>query len=357
LYENKRIRTVTITIYWLGRAARGIKDYKGPHLQLSVFEKLRCSRCQKPIKENEEEIIYTMDKQWHVYCATCCVCNCTLDATNYIQIEGQLYCLKCICARCATPLKAGQYYEINGARYCPNCVSLCGLCGSVITGQFIEANGVKYCMNCLCALCKSPLKDGFVEKDGLRYCPSCLCYRCTIVLSGERVIRAGHSYCKNCVCCICETPLKPHEVKYCDNCRRTRICRRCGEELKGDLVEALGGMWHKKCFVCTDCGTGFPDGSFFTHDDKPYCQVCYQKFVPRELFKCVGCGGVIENDPIKALDNYWHKQCFKCELCAKVIADQQFRKGKHGRPICHICYANIKSGQLNKAVLDYNIYK
>ena len=38
--HERRLRNVCITIYWLGRAAKGIADYKGPHLDESKFREL-----------------------------------------------------------------------------------------------------------------------------------------------------------------------------------------------------------------------------------------------------------------------------------------------------------------------------
>jgi hypothetical protein len=47
--EGQRVRTVAITLYWLGRAARARPQYKGPQLKLTAFAKMNCNRCKKPI--------------------------------------------------------------------------------------------------------------------------------------------------------------------------------------------------------------------------------------------------------------------------------------------------------------------
>lgn len=54
-----------LSIDWLGRAARGVPTYKGPHLNLSAFHKLNCTKCRKPITDNN--YLATMDAQVHLF--------------------------------------------------------------------------------------------------------------------------------------------------------------------------------------------------------------------------------------------------------------------------------------------------
>src|SRR5690606_16967211 len=35
------------------------------------------------------------------------------------------------------------------------------------------------------------------------------------------------------------------------------FCGGCGKGITGVYLEALGGKWHEKCFVCTDCSKPF----------------------------------------------------------------------------------------------------
>jgi hypothetical protein len=76
--HERRLRNVCITIYWLGRAAKGIADYKGPHLDESKFRELIAAHpvsgeSQKPLKgfrqptEEEEEEEGEQEEQGKVF--------------------------------------------------------------------------------------------------------------------------------------------------------------------------------------------------------------------------------------------------------------------------------------------------
>eukprot|EP01090_Pellita_catalonica_P005203 TRINITY_DN1509_c0_g1_i1.p1 TRINITY_DN1509_c0_g1~~TRINITY_DN1509_c0_g1_i1.p1 ORF type:complete len:288 (-),score=52.40 TRINITY_DN1509_c0_g1_i1:797-1660(-) len=130
LFEAQRIRTVAITLYWLGRAARS-QGFRGPQMRLSMFCKMKCSRCNKPILD--ENYIVTMDQQWHTHCATCDNCGDQLGEDGYHQTD-------------------------DGRVLCPKCAGgdPCGGCGKDFDDgdNQIDVGGVPFCINCACPTCK-----------------------------------------------------------------------------------------------------------------------------------------------------------------------------------------------------------
>jgi hypothetical protein len=102
--KGGRIRDVVITLYWLGRAARGVPSYKGPQLDLSVFHtaKMKCSKCRQAIEG--KDYLATMDQQFHPKCASCCKCKKGLDPTQpFYQSGSDIYCHECMVAATQGP--------------------------------------------------------------------------------------------------------------------------------------------------------------------------------------------------------------------------------------------------------------
>lgn len=105
------------------------------------------------------------------------------------------------------------------------------------------------------------------------------CRTCKTPIEGQVIVAAGgeyhvgHFFCAECGDPFdSETPfVESNNYAYCVRChtRRTSArCRACKEQILDELtVEALGGKWHERCFVCIECGGGFGDeGRFFVRD-------------------------------------------------------------------------------------------
>lgn len=43
----------------------------------------------------------------------------------------------------------------------------------------------------------------------------------------------------------------------------------------------------------------------------------------------------------------WHPECFRCQLCAKELADSGFIRNNN-RALCHGCNASIKASEIGK---------
>jgi len=137
LFEGQNTRTVAITLYWLGRAARARPDYRGPQMRMSMFCKMKCSRCNKPILD--ENYIVTLDQQWHTACANCDNCHKPLGAAGYHQDGNRVICPGCAdtgigkCASCNKKIHDGDDFQ-----------------GEPSTGKM-------FCEDCHCCNCKNPV--------------------------------------------------------------------------------------------------------------------------------------------------------------------------------------------------------
>ncbi|VDO58940.1 unnamed protein product, partial [Onchocerca flexuosa] len=51
-------------------------------------------------------------------------------------------------------------------------------------------------------------------------------------------------------------------------------------------------------------------------DEKPYCVQCFsKKYNP----KCNGCGEILIDSCLIALDKHWHPRCFTCAACKQPL--------------------------------------
>ncbi|GFR86260.1 LIM and senescent cell antigen-like-containing domain protein 1 [Elysia marginata] len=126
------------------------------------------------------------------------------------------------------------------------------------------------------------------------------------------------------------------------------VCERCGEGFSMDeeIINCNGKVWHKECFVCAQCFQPFPEGRFFEFEGRKYCEHDFcVLFAP----SCARCGEFISGRVIKAMNSSWHPECFRCFICAKVLADEGFVKNQ-GRALCRDCNANEKAKGLGKYV-------
>ncbi|XP_022100339.1 LIM and senescent cell antigen-like-containing domain protein 1 [Acanthaster planci] len=126
------------------------------------------------------------------------------------------------------------------------------------------------------------------------------------------------------------------------------ICTRCNDGFRQDekIVNSSGEMWHEECFVCAQCFRPFPEGTFFEFEGRRYCEHDFQVlFAP-----CCGkCGEFVIGRVIKAMNNNWHAECFRCELCNAVLADTGFVKNR-GRALCRPCHLKEKAAGSGKYI-------
>ncbi|KAK6746416.1 hypothetical protein RB195_012490 [Necator americanus] len=107
-------------------------------------------------------------------------------------------------------------------------------------------------------------------------------------------------------------------------------CAQCGKPIIGQVVIALGKMWHPEHYTCCECGSELGHRNFFERNGRAYCEEDYHnQFSPR----CAGCNGPIKDRCVTALGRNYHLQCFTCVECGREFGDDGFHE-KDGQTYC-----------------------
>jgi len=100
-------------------------------------------------------------------------------------------------------------------------------------------------------------------------------------------------------------------------------CYNCKERMEGDGIIALERAYHKDCFKCLSCEK-IIQARFNVKDKEPYCDVCFEEKAER----CSICEGLITGDSLKSGEKYYHTECMKCSVCGKELSGTYFTTGK-----------------------------
>jgi len=129
------------------------------------------------------------------------------------------------------------------------------------------------------------------------------------------------------------------------------ICFKCGEKVEIGGIAALSRAYHKGCFQCSDCGKVI-QARFNTKDGNPFCDVCYEENAER----CNICQAIIVGDSLKSGDKFYHTQCMKCSVCGDELLGQYFTSGNAF--ICEKDYkASLESCSICGDTLTGSFYK
>lgn len=180
----------------------------------SMYFGIRCGGCEEPLSG---QAITTSGKHWHPRCFKCQACHQNLEHIAFYEKNSLPYC-------------ALDYHELFSPR---------------------------------CDFCKTPIEEHSISALGKTY-------------------HAGHFFCRECGKPFDEeTNFLEHEGHaYCEADyykQFGKACKGCEETITGDFLVALGGEWHKECFVCADCGSTFASSTFLIKGGKPYCEEHYHQ--------------------------------------------------------------------------------
>ncbi|KAI1828085.1 RhoGAP-domain-containing protein [Xylaria intraflava] len=120
-----------------------------------------------------------------------------------------------------------------------------------------------------------------------------------------------------------------------------RTCAKCGEALTGQFVRALDETFHLECFKCYDCGQ-IVASKFFPADDENtggQYPLCETDYFRRLGLLCHQCGGALRASYITALDRKYHVEHFTCCLCSTVFGAQDSYYEHDGEVYCHYHYS------------------
>ncbi|KAL7828515.1 hypothetical protein SRHO_G00321490 [Serrasalmus rhombeus] len=235
---------------------------------------------------------------------------------------------------------------------------VCGACCKPIVGQVVTAMGrTWHPEHFVCTHCQDEIGSrNFFERDGQPYCErdyhhlfSPRCFYCNgpildkVVTALDRTWHPEHFFCAQCGAFF--GPEGFHEKDGKAYCRKDYFdlfapkCGGCARAILENYISALNSLWHPECFVCRECFTPFVNGSFFEHDDQPYCEVHYHE---RRGSLCSGCQKPITGRCITAMGKKFHPEHFVCAFCLKQLNKGTFKE-QNDKPYCHGCFVKLFS--------------
>jgi LIM domain-containing protein 2 len=255
--------------------------------------------------------------------------NCALNLTGYRYIlrDDKPFCIKC--------------YEQLFANRCEECKEVIGTDFKDLS--YKDKHWHEKCFNC--ADCRISLVDKpFASKNEKTYCPDChdknFAQRCdacgNIFRAGMKKYEfKGKSFHEECFCCkVCRQPIGvktfiPRDQEaVCVACYEEQYAQRC---VKCNGVINKGGItyksapYHRECFTCTGCNKMLVGEKFTSKDDKPYCAECFAQNFAK---KCVRCfqpiTGLGTTKFISFDDRHWHNDCFQCYKCQTSLVGRGF---------------------------------
>nr|CAD7398317.1 unnamed protein product [Timema cristinae] len=159
-------------------------------------------------------------------------------------------------------------------------------------------------------------------------------------------------------------------------------CPKCSKSVYAAEERVAGGLkWHKMCFKCGLCNKLLDSTNCSEHEGELFCKVCHaRKYGPkgygfgggagclsmdqgehlqqdgdvvvnhapqqsRAIAKapegegCPRCGGfVYAAEQMLARGRAWHRECFKCGLCAKGLDSRNCCEAPDKNIYCKVCY-------------------
>jgi len=239
------------------------------------------------------------------------------------QAGGQVYCLDCLCGACGNPFRGRPAKPgPNGRRYCPECV--CASCGGAITEKFVRDGQNKVCLNCICSFCRGPLRSS----DRPPLCNNCRCAHCGTGLEGRYFPGdAGQRLCEPCANGQRRVAAGGAQAQSSQG----PPCSKCGTAITGQYMDWEGRKYHTMCFTCVDCGNSGAQilgGQIYCnscHPDKEVCCVCKQG---------------LRGTGLEALGRLYHERCFTCQRCNGVLPDGRFKE-LDGFALCTHCAIEV----------------
>jgi len=173
-----------------------------------------------------------------------------------------------------------------------------------------------------------------------------ICGRCGQPITGEVVQAMGkmwhpeHFTCQSCRQPLGTAPFYESDGQpTCGQCWKTLFCPHCAhcdQPITDRCVTALGKKWHPEHFMCSQCLQPLSAG-FLERDGHAFCERC---FYSAFSFKCAGCGQPIRGEFINAMGERWHPEHFSCFYCHKSFAGGAYFEYQ-GKPYCEQHYHQV----------------
>ncbi|NXN86474.1 LPXN protein, partial [Bombycilla garrulus] len=277
--------------------------------------------------------------------------------TRDLQELGIMAAPAGVCAACRKPI-AGKASPCRhpGASQHPSPRPSCPHSPRASSSQVLTALGKTWHPeHFTCARCGRELDKGpFFEQGGRAFCEedyhqafSPRCAYCTgpirekVLTAMEKTWHPEHFFCAHCGKVFGDEGFLEHKGKpYCHQDFLAMFapkCQACERPVVDNYLSALQGVWHSECFVCTECLTGFSEGSFFELEGRPYCELHFHQ---RQGTICHSCGRPVTGRCITAAGRRYHPEHFICAYCLGRLHKGTFCE--YGdKMYCHSCHNKL----------------
>uniref|UniRef100_A0A7E4V113 Paxillin n=1 Tax=Panagrellus redivivus TaxID=6233 RepID=A0A7E4V113_PANRE len=178
------------------------------------------------------------------------------------------------------------------------------------------------------------------NRHGIHTIPKGDCAACDRPIIGQIVMAMGKMWHpEHYVCCHCGIELGQQNYierggkAYCENDYHDLFsprCVVCNGAVKDRCVTAMGKNYHPQHFVCVECGRPFGPEGYHEKDGHAYCKTdFYRLFAP----KCTGCQKPVGARFLTALGSTWHPECFACNDCSRQFSNGIYFEA-NGVPLC-----------------------
>jgi len=166
-----------------------------------------------------------------------------------------------------------------------------------------------------CSACCRPITDRYTKAGGETFHLQCfVCKSCKQAITGSYSKDEAGFTCAHC-----------HEA----NAPR---CKTCHKPVVNRCTTVDGQAYHPECFACGRCKEAISGGYFRDDRGMHICPACHRAQAP----VCVGCQLPILEDGIMADERHYHRKCFKCNACARLLTGAFHPE--NGKVLCEPCH-------------------